>query len=456
MSKTLRTRIIQKYATVAQWEASDLVLLKGELAIDDLNRIKIGDGTKTWNELEFAVDTPKAPVESLASLPSASSSSYAPGDLVLTSDGKLWCLVETPVEGSDETERSWADLTNNADIAAIQADIEALQSDVEGVESGLVALKADVDAKDAAHDAAIVALQASISGELDEEIENIKADVATNVENIAANRADIDAIYDSQSGKINSSVLPSFVDDVVEGLVCISDTDSDATYNLTHNGDAVVGFFGASGAEEGNTRALKFITAGSPETANLSAVSYAENGVTYTFPADPVADKIAPSSSIIYVDVRTNKTYRWSGSQFVVVASDLALGETASTAYAGDRGAALYDEVFTADTGLKDRATALETAVEELQEKDEAHEAALVALQAECDAKHQELEDEIASSIVALKQESEQADAAHEAALVALQQQVATVSEVDFNTVLSNSTDTLNSDVLIIDCGGAE
>lgn len=42
----------------------------------------------------------------------------------------------------------------------------------------------------------------------------------------------------------------------------------------------------------------------------------------------------------IYVDTSTNKTYRWSGSTYVTIGSDLALGETSSTAYAGDKGAA--------------------------------------------------------------------------------------------------------------------
>ena len=43
-NKVLRTRIAQKFATAQQWQDSQLVLLKGELAIDNQNRIKIGDG----------------------------------------------------------------------------------------------------------------------------------------------------------------------------------------------------------------------------------------------------------------------------------------------------------------------------------------------------------------------------------------------------------------------------
>lgn len=45
-------------------------------------------------------------------------------------------------------------------------------------------------------------------------------------------------------------------------------------------------------------------------------------------------------SGKIYVAKDTNKTYRWSGSTYVEISQSLALGETSSTAYAGDKGAA--------------------------------------------------------------------------------------------------------------------
>lgn len=49
------------------------------------------------------------------------------------------------------------------------------------------------------------------------------------------------------------------------------------------------------------------------------------------------------STGIIYVTLDTNLTYRWSGSAYVEISSSLALGETSSTAYRGDRGKAAYD-----------------------------------------------------------------------------------------------------------------
>ena len=54
-------------------------------------------------------------------------------------------------------------------------------------------------------------------------------------------------------------------------------------------------------------------------------------GTLSTFPATGESGKI-------YVDTATNISYRWSGSQYTKVASDLSLGETSSTAYRGDRG----------------------------------------------------------------------------------------------------------------------
>lgn len=45
----------------------------------------------------------------------------------------------------------------------------------------------------------------------------------------------------------------------------------------------------------------------------------------------------------IYIAEDTNLQYRWSGSQYVEISPSIALGETSSTAYRGDRGKAAYD-----------------------------------------------------------------------------------------------------------------
>lgn len=68
--------------------------------------------------------------------------------------------------------------------------------------------------------------------------------------------------------------------------------------------------------------------------------SYVDDVLEYSakssFPATGETGKI-------YVDTSTDKTYRWSGSAYVEISESLALGETSSTAYRGDRGKAAYD-----------------------------------------------------------------------------------------------------------------
>ena len=49
----------------------------------------------------------------------------------------------------------------------------------------------------------------------------------------------------------------------------------------------------------------------------------------------------------VYVDLATNLTYRWSGSAYVRLDEGVALGETSSTAYRGDRGKEAWDHAGT-------------------------------------------------------------------------------------------------------------
>lgn len=50
--------------------------------------------------------------------------------------------------------------------------------------------------------------------------------------------------------------------------------------------------------------------------------------------------QIVGEAGKVYVDLSTNKTYRWSGSTFVQLNSGLALGETTGSAYDGAKGKA--------------------------------------------------------------------------------------------------------------------
>lgn len=70
---------------------------------------------------------------------------------------------------------------------------------------------------------------------------------------------------------------------------------------------------------------------------------YLYNGVFYEDAQHTVV--IPAESGKIYVDLDTDKEYRWGGSIYVEIAKGLALGETASTAYAGNKGKANADAI---------------------------------------------------------------------------------------------------------------
>lgn len=88
--------------------------------------------------------------------------------------------------------------------------------------------------------------------------------------------------------------------------------------------------------------------------ANNGIAELDENGKVLTSQLPSYVDDVIEATALssfpsageagkIYVDTSTNKTYRWSGSGYTEISASLALGETSSTAYRGDRGKVAYD-----------------------------------------------------------------------------------------------------------------
>ena len=146
--------------------------------------------------------------------------------------------------------------------------------------------------------------------------------------NLESDESNLPVITLGSDSKVPAAQLPSYVDDVLEyaGTVSgitvesISLSSVDAVYyDTTHKS-----FCGKKG--EGYY-------------SNWSTVG------EKALPADSfgtvVGTTITPYSNKIYVDTSKNKTYRWSGTDLVQLDSGLTLGETSSTAFAGNRGKAL-------------------------------------------------------------------------------------------------------------------
>lgn len=89
--------------------------------------------------------------------------------------------------------------------------------------------------------------------------------------------------------------------------------------------------------------------------------AYKSGADFYEDSAHTAAKKITGESGKIYVDLHTNVTYRWSGTAYVEISASLALGETDSTAYRGDRGKIAYEHSQSAHARTDATATAAST-----------------------------------------------------------------------------------------------
>lgn len=156
-----------------------------------------------------------------------------------------------------------------------------------------------------------------------EGLENTIVDAAldTNSSNAVANKAVATAIEELNNGKvstsrtINGKALTADVTLTAEDVAAVA-----ASKVGVANGVASLDENGMVPAAQLPSYVDDVI-----EAANMEA-----------FPATGEAGKI-------YVALDTNKTYRWSGSQYVEISASLALGTTSSTAFRGDYGQIAYE-----------------------------------------------------------------------------------------------------------------
>jgi len=85
-----------------------------------------------------------------------------------------------------------------------------------------------------------------------------------------------------------------------------------------------------------------------PSAVDEIIEGYLYNGVFYADSSHTEA--LTGETGKIYVDLSTNKTYRWSGSLYVEISESLAIGTTTGTAYDGGLGAGLASDVSSLQT----------------------------------------------------------------------------------------------------------
>lgn len=137
---TIKTRILLRNDTLANWTNSNLVLAKGEVAIatvgENLAEVRVGTGSSTWStSLKLNVDASQ--VSGIVDLIRGTSKQYK---VVANGEGgNSWKLQEAALSGD-----SWTDVagsTWSVDFSEINSQITALTSDVDNIKTDLAETK---------------------------------------------------------------------------------------------------------------------------------------------------------------------------------------------------------------------------------------------------------------------------------------------------------------------------
>ena len=162
-----------------------------------------------------------------------------------------------------------------------------------------------------------------------------------NIEGLSQNVADIYGQIGKPSGiapldalgKVPAANLPAFVDDVVEfeGVTTSVIVESCELPELAVPTATPVYFC---------------------ESMNRFIVYNPEDGLYYSnWAGDEVfQSNYIPSAGKVFLSMTDGKCYRWSGSRLAAIGSDLALGETANTAFPGSRGVVLEQQTASLQT----------------------------------------------------------------------------------------------------------
>lgn len=134
---------------------------------------------------------------------------------------------------------------------------------------------------------------------------------------------------------IPATYLPSYVDDVID--IDIFGTSAIAQY---------------SSDNDGNTNVLPDKLCYDDENKVLVIARQINNTID-------LVNSTSPESGKIYLDITANVSYRWSGTTMAEISNSISLGETANTAYAGDKGKSNADAIANAIIQISKLTTSL-------------------------------------------------------------------------------------------------
>lgn len=337
---------------------------------------------KTEGQLREAFPEPHEGWWALVAVASSESSDRL-GQLYI-SDGRQWVaqvdnsgnplLKGNPTVDSTEYMEAVEEMT--ADLEAVKVDVNQNKKDVRSLRSTQTTQGESINTLNTKMGTAqsdINTLKKTVSDnktELSSSISGVQKDLTSfkNTKGQPNGLAPLD-----ENGQVPSQYLPGYVDDVLEfgGIVSgitaqflsVSKSSTDENCAVVYN-------------KTTETFVLRYTQPSESEPGLRPAITYYNNWLDGDLFGDGTVLGRKPHSGKIFMDVSTNKTYRWSGTTLAVIGSDLALGHSSGTAFPGDEGADLQERIGAVEStiaGLKipKLVTMTEANYAQLAEKDE-------------------------------------------------------------------------------------
>lgn len=397
-----KIRLITANLTTEEWNKSTKVPLKGELCIaNDTLLAKMGDGINTFSKLKYmwlskeeiqnmittsafdlhpATSTLLGGVKIGANVNVTSDGKISVNDATLAQKGVV--KLSSATNSVSETEAATSKAVKETyDLASGKANAVHNHDDLYYKEAEIDELLAGKSDSDHLHDdryyteteinSKVSDLQSKIDGK-----QNAITGGASTI--TSANLTASKALVSDLSGKVAVSDVSSAELAHLKGVTSSVQTQLDGKASKIHNHTVsqITDFpdsMPASDVSEWAKQPQKPVYNATEVGAIAAVEKGAKNGV-----ATLDTNGLVPSSQLpsyvddvlefdaqtsfpetgepgkIYVDIKTNKTYRWSGTQYTEIAKSIALGTTASTAFRGDYGQIAYTHSQTAHvTGIK-------------------------------------------------------------------------------------------------------
>ena len=371
-------RIRHKIDTAENWKKSNVQLKPGEIAFDEHGNFKVGlidSSNNSWNALPFAGKTKfvSGKTEERPNL-STGGNLYTQGDMFKDVDTNKWYFLT----GFDRFgEYIWEELTfGSKDSDAIieqfeeellkKADADKVSSLEETVLDVLEQLdtkvsKEELEASNLDTAIALAEMKDSISSKADKsEVEELREFINNkpDVTNEYITKEEFSTIIQEYSTIENlQNVIEETKEELQQNITNIENTSSELTELIQNKVDVSVLENYATVSSINDIQAQLDTKVDIEQILDESGMIKAsvlpgfvddiiegvlESDGTFT---PLVSTSVVKESGKLYVDISTKKTYRWSGSSYILISESLALGLTSGTALEGSIGKELLDRV---------------------------------------------------------------------------------------------------------------